>query len=83
MVQSSIRKRNGFSVRVDHRTLQAQKEEAEQNGDTFLARFFAEFRKNMSVSFPAKRMMTRKVVVETPTYLRAVEEFWDSDTQNE
>ena len=24
-----------------------------------------------------------QVVVETPTYLRAVEEFWDSDTQNE
>ena len=33
--------RNGFSVRVDHRTLQAQKEEAESSGDTFLARLFS------------------------------------------
>ena len=31
---------NGFSIRVDHRTLQAQKEEAEKKGDTFLARLF-------------------------------------------
>lgn len=32
---------NGFSIRVDHRTLEAQKEEAEQNGDSSLARLFS------------------------------------------
>ena len=32
---------NGFSISVDHRTLQAQKEEAEKNGDSFLARLFS------------------------------------------
>ena len=29
-----------FSIRVDHRTLQAQKEEAEKNGDEFLAKLY-------------------------------------------
>ena len=32
--------KNGFSIRVDHRTLKAQKEAAEKNGDTSLARLF-------------------------------------------
>ena len=32
---------NGFSIRVDHRTLQAQKEEAERNADSSLARLFS------------------------------------------
>ena len=40
-IQNEILARNGFSVRVDHRTLKAQKEEAEKNGDTFLARLFS------------------------------------------
>ncbi len=40
-IQNEILEKNGFSIRVDHRTLQAQKEEAEKNGDTFLARLFS------------------------------------------
>jgi len=32
--------KNGFSIRVDHRTLKAQKDDSEKNGDTFLARLF-------------------------------------------
>ena len=40
-IQNEVLERNGFSIRVDHRTLQAQKEEAEQNGDSFLARLFS------------------------------------------
>ena len=40
-IQNSVLERNGFSIRVDHRSLQAQKEEAEQNGDSFLARLFS------------------------------------------
>ena len=39
-IQNGVLEQNGFSIRVDHRTLQAQKEEAEKNGDTFLARLF-------------------------------------------
>ena len=39
-IQNEVLERNGFSIRVDHRTLKAQKEEAERNGDTFLARLF-------------------------------------------
>ena len=39
-IQNAVLERNGFSIRVDHRTLKAQKEEAEKNGDTFLARLF-------------------------------------------
>ncbi|MBR0290071.1 MAG: MobA/MobL family protein [Selenomonadaceae bacterium] len=40
-IQNSVLEQNGFSIRVDHRTLKAQKEEAEQNGDSFLARLFS------------------------------------------
>ncbi|MBR6012825.1 MAG: MobA/MobL family protein, partial [Selenomonadaceae bacterium] len=39
-IQNEVLEKNGFSIRVDHRTLKAQKEEAERNGDTFLARLF-------------------------------------------
>ena len=40
-IQNEVLEQNGFSIRVDHRTLQAQKEEAERNGDSFLARLFS------------------------------------------
>ena len=40
-IQNAVLEQNGFSIRVDHRTLQAQKEEAEKNGDSFLARLFS------------------------------------------
>ena len=40
-IQNAVLEKNGFSIRVDHRTLQAQKEEAEQNGDSSLARLFS------------------------------------------
>ena len=40
-IQNEVLERNGFSVRVDHRTLQTQKEKAERNGDTILARLFS------------------------------------------
>ena len=40
-IQNEVLERNGFSIRVDHRTLQAQKEEAEQNSDTSLSRLFS------------------------------------------
>ena len=40
-IQNEVLERNGYSIRVDHRTLKAQKEEAERNGDTFLARLFS------------------------------------------
>ena len=40
-IQNEVLKRNGFSIRVDHRTLQAQKEEVQKKGDTFLARLFS------------------------------------------
>ncbi|MBQ6005591.1 MAG: MobA/MobL family protein [Selenomonadaceae bacterium] len=40
-IQNEVLERNGFSIRVDHRSLKAQKEEAEKNGDTFLARLFS------------------------------------------
>ena len=40
-IQNEVLERNGFSIRVDHRTLKAQKAEAERNGDTFLARLFS------------------------------------------
>ena len=40
-IQNEVLAKNGFSIRVDHRTLQAQKEEDERNGDTFLARLFS------------------------------------------
>ena len=40
-IQNEVLARNGFSIRVDHRTLKAQKAETESNGDTFLARLFS------------------------------------------
>jgi len=40
-IQNAVLEQNGFSIRVDHRTLKAQKEEAEQNGDSSLARLFS------------------------------------------
>ena len=40
-IQNEILKQNGFSISVDHRSLAAQKEEAEQNGDSSLARLFS------------------------------------------
>ena len=40
-IQNEVLKRNGFSIRVDHRTLKAQKEEAKRNGDSSLARLFS------------------------------------------
>ena len=40
-IQNAVLEQNGFSIRVDHRTLQAQKEEAERNGDSSLARLFS------------------------------------------
>lgn len=39
-IQNDVLAQNGFSIRVDHRSLKAQKEEAERNGDSFLARLF-------------------------------------------
>ena len=39
-IQNDILAKNGFSIRVDHRSLKAQKEEAERNGDTFLSKLF-------------------------------------------
>ena len=40
-IQNAVLEQYGFSIRVDHRTLKAQKEEAEQNGDSSLARLFS------------------------------------------
>ena len=39
-IQNEVLAKNGFSIRVDHRTLKSQKEAAEKNGDTSLARLF-------------------------------------------
>ncbi len=39
-IQNDVLEQNGFSIRVDHRSLLAQKATAEQNGDTFLAKLF-------------------------------------------
>ena len=39
-IQNDVLEKNGFSIRVDHRSLRAQKEEAERNGDAFLAKLF-------------------------------------------
>ena len=39
-IQNEVLAKKGFSIRVDHRTLKAQKEEAEQKGDSSLARLF-------------------------------------------
>ena len=38
--------RNRFTIRVAHRTLKAQKAEAERKGDTFLARLFSRIPEN-------------------------------------
>ena len=40
-IQNEVLSRNGFSIRVDYRSLEAQKEEAQSNGDTILARLFS------------------------------------------
>ena len=39
-IQNEMLAKSGFSIRVDHRTLQAQKEEAEKNGDDFNANLY-------------------------------------------
>ena len=39
-IQNDVLEKNGFSIRVDHLSLLAQKATAEQNGDTFLAKLF-------------------------------------------
>lgn len=36
-IQNDVLEKHGFSVRVDHRSLKAQRREALQNGDTYLA----------------------------------------------
>ena len=40
-IQNEVLEQNGYSIRVDHRTLEAQKAEAEENGDSSLARLFS------------------------------------------
>ena len=40
-IQNAILAQNGFSIRVDHRSFKAQKEEAEHKGDSSLARLFS------------------------------------------
>ena len=39
-IQNEVLERNGFSIRVDHRTLKAQQAEAEKHGDDFLAQVY-------------------------------------------
>ena len=39
-IQNDVLKKNGFSIHVDHRTLKAQQETAEKDGDVFLARLY-------------------------------------------
>ena len=39
-IQNEVLARNGFSIRVDYRSLKAQQVEAEKNGDEFLAKTF-------------------------------------------
>ena len=39
-IQNDVLKKNGYSIRVDHRTLKAQQIEAEKNGDEFLAKLY-------------------------------------------
>ena len=39
-IQNEVLSKNGYSVRVDHRSLEAQKAEAERNGDKFLSEVF-------------------------------------------
>ena len=40
-IQNAVLEQNGFSIRVDHRSLKAQKEEAEHKDDSSLARLFS------------------------------------------
>ena len=39
-IQNEVLEKNGYSIRVDHRTLQAQRVEAEKHGDDFLANVY-------------------------------------------
>ena len=39
-IQNEVLTQNGFSIRVDYRSLKAQQMEAEKNGDDFLARLY-------------------------------------------
>ena len=39
-IQNDVLAKNGFSIRVDHRTLKAQQIEAEKHGDEFLANLY-------------------------------------------
>ena len=39
-IQNDVLAKNGFSIRVDHRTLKAQQVEAEKNGDEFLTKLY-------------------------------------------
>ena len=39
-IQNEVLESNGFSIRVDHRTLKAQKLDAAENGDEFLSKVF-------------------------------------------
>ena len=39
-IQNEILAKNGFSIHVDHRTLKAQQETAEKDGDDFLAKLY-------------------------------------------
>ena len=39
-IQNVVLTQNGFSTRVDHRTLQAQQVEAKEHGDDFLAKLY-------------------------------------------
>lgn len=39
-IQNEVLAKNGYSIRVDHRTLQAQRVEAERHGDDFLANVY-------------------------------------------
>lgn len=39
-IQNEVLEKNGYSIRVDHRTLKTQKAEAKQHGDKFLSEVF-------------------------------------------
>ena len=39
-IQNEVLARNGFSIRVDHRSLETQQREAENHGDAFLAKVY-------------------------------------------
>ena len=39
-IQNEVLAKNGFSIHVDHRTLKAQQETAEKDGDAFLAKLY-------------------------------------------